>query len=335
MRIHVPVLRMARVVGWCLAVGVLAGPLAAQAAGRETTTFSGQATAVRVTDPLTGPVTLADTGPLPSSGGALDASLLSASVPGVLSANVLHATTIGQGSSSSSEASLADLNLTLAGNTIAADFLMSRATATCSSVSGGSDIAALMIDGQGVAVTGAPNQTVGLPDGGSVVINEQSSGAGTITVSALHVSVPGAADVVISSAHADIECQGPPSCTTAKDFVTGGGWIPVSGSKGTFGVAGGIKNEGFWGHLTYIDHGTGLKVKGTGVTAYVATGLTSRRIEGTAEVNGANGFTYSVDVTDNGEPGAGHDTFALRVSNGYAASGVLGGGNITLHLPCK
>lgn len=315
-----------------LLVGLAAGSAQAAAA----TTYSGQATAVRVTDPLTGPVTLADTGPLPSSGGAQDASLLSGSVPGVLTANVLHATTIAQGDRSRSEASVADLGLTVAGNTISADFLMARATATCSSVSGGADIFSLVINGHSVAASGQPNQTVSLPGGATVVINEQTSGSGAITVNALHVSVPGVIDVVVSSAHADIHCQGPPPCSTAKDFVTGGGWIAASGSKGTFGVAGGgTKNGGFWGHLVYIDHGSGLRVKGTGVTAYVITGPTSRHIEGTAEVNGAPGFTYSVDVADNGEPGVGSDTFALRLSNGYSAFGVLGGGNIQLHVPCK
>jgi hypothetical protein len=134
------------------------------------------------------------------------------------------------------------------------------------------------------------------------------------------------ADVIVASAHADILCK---NCNADdKDFVTGGGWI---GDKANFGVAGGIKNGAFWGHLTYIDHG-GPKVKGTGVTAYVVTGSTSRHIEGTAEVNGQSGFTYKVDVTDNGEPGR-EDIFSISVSNGYSASGTLTGGNIQLHKP--
>jgi hypothetical protein len=97
-------------------------------------------------------------------------------------------------------------------------------------------------------------------------------------------------------------------------------------------VAGGIRNGAFWGHLTYIDHGTNMKVKGTGVTAYTGTGLT-RHIEGTCE--GVD-CRYTVDVADNGEPGR-NDTFAISVpNNGYHASGTLvGGGNIQLHTPCK
>src|SRR5262249_41091230 len=151
-----------------------------------------------------------------------------------------------------------------------------------------------------------------------------------------HVIVTGVADVVISSAHADIVCHGKPACSGG-DFVTGGGWITgtPSGAKGTFAVAGGIKNGAFWGHLSYDDHGSGgPKVKGTGVTAYPVVDATTRHIEGTCEINGAGGFTYGADVADHGEPGR-SDTFRLHLSNGYTASGTLSGGNIQLHTPCR
>src|SRR5262249_28679306 len=231
--------------------------------------FSGQATVVRATV-LGTPIVLSDTGPLPSSGGALEASLLTASVDGI-TVEVAHAATIGQGDRSRSEASVANLSLALPGNnTVAADFLMARATAVCgpggASTSGSSEIVGLVVNGQAITVSGQPNQTITTPDNlVTVIINEQtSSRAGDITVNALHVIVttptpidPVVADVVVSSAHADVTCHGNPSCTGG-DFVTGGGWITLpSGAKGTFGVAGGIKNGSFWGHLTYIDHGTG------------------------------------------------------------------------------
>lgn len=307
----------------------------------ERTTFSGQGRAVRAT--VLGITTvISDTGPLPSSGGSLEASLLTGNVPGLLTAEVLHASAIGQGDRSRAEASVANLNLTVGGNNVGANFLRASATAICTaagpSVSGGSEIVALVINGQSITVTGEPNQTVALPNG-KVVINEQSSSVGDktgdITVNALHIVVDGIADVVISSAHADITCKGKPVCEGG-DFVTGGGWITgtPSGAKATFGVAGGIKNGAFWGHLTYIDHGpNGPKVKGTGVTAYVVLSSTMRRIEGTAEINGQGGFNYQVDVADNGEPGR-DDTFTIRLSSGYFASGNLGGGNIQLHTPC-
>jgi hypothetical protein len=305
----------------------------------QSTTFSGDATVVRAT--VLGVSTkLVDAGPLPSSGGADEETLLQGEVPGLLTAEVLHASTVGQGDRSRSEASVAKLAVTVGGNTISAGFLMARAEARCvdgtPGVSGSSEIAELEINGQTIVVSGEPNQTITLPNG-RVVINEQrSAGPGDITVNALHIVVDGVADVVIASAHADIGCPAapPPPPAGCRDFLTGGGWITgtPSGGKANFAVAGGFKHGALWGHLNYIDHGANLKVKGTGVTAYRELGPTSRRIEGTAEINGQPG-TYRVDVADNGEPGR-SDRFDVSLSSGYSAGGQLPGGNIQLH-HCK
>jgi hypothetical protein len=259
-------------------------------------------------------------------------------VPGLLSVAVLHASTVGAGNHSRSEASVARLSLTAGGNTISAGFLMARAEARCTdggaTTIGSSEIAELTINNESVVISGQPNQTIFLPTG-RVVINEQPPAPpGNITVNALHVVVTGIADVVVSSAHADIGCPQPPpppppSCP---DFTTGGGWITApSGAKRNFAVAGGFKNGALWGHLNYIDHGGGPKVKGTGVTDYLVIDATTRRlIKGTAEINGHAGYTYEAEVADNGEPGR-SDRFALTLSNGYSASGSLAGGNIQLH----
>src|SRR5437870_5475474 len=185
----------------------------AQSASANNTTFSGQATVVDATVPVPGIRTvISDTGPLPASGGAEEASLLTANVPGLLTAEVLHASTVGQGQHSRSEASVANVTLTVGGNTITAGLLRASATAEChngtASVSGSSEILGLVVNGQSVIVTGQPNQTISLPLGGRVIINEQTGSAsgnkGDITVNALHVEVDMVADVIISSAHADI-----------------------------------------------------------------------------------------------------------------------------------
>jgi hypothetical protein len=338
----------------CLAASLVSAAvaLAPTAAHADTTTFSGEAYVARatLTPPLLPPITvgpIADTGPLPTQGGSLENSILSVNLPNpvdgstLLSGDVGHTATIGQGDRSRSEASVADVNLNVAGNHIAADFLMARAMATCGpAVSGNSELANLVIDGQTITVSGQPNQTIPLPaNAGNVVINEQSStvggNSGSIDVNALHVIVTGLADVVISHAHADISCPSPAVCTGG-DFLTGGGWINTpSGSRANFAVAGGIKNGAYWGHLLYIDHGTGMKVKGTGVTMYTVGGTaTTRHIEGSSDINGAAG-AYKVDAADNGDPGRGVDSFAIALSNGYYASNLLAGGNIQLHQPCK
>ena len=294
------------------------------------------------------PIVVGRAGPLPESGGAEKSSLLSVSrdeTLDLLSAEVVHAAVVGQGNSSHAEASVASVSLIVAGNVIQADLLRSRARATCdgagqASASGSSELAGLVINNQAISVSGQPNQTVVDLPALRVVINEQSGSASgnqaDITVNALHVTAfnplsgQKLADVIISSAHADISCA---ACTPpVGDFVTGGGWITnASGDRANLGVAGGIKNGGLWGHLTYIDHGpNGIKVKGTDVTSYEVTGLTSRRIKGIAEVDGVSGIGYTVDVTDAGEPGR-DDTFSITLSNRYSASGTLAGGNIQLH----
>ena len=317
-----------------------------------TTTYSGRATVLKTRVLNLAEIDLGDTGPLPEGGGALDGSLVTLVVPptpGLLegSAVVVHSATIGQGNQSSAEASVASVSLKVANNVIRADLLRSQAEATCdgagqANTSGSSEIAGLVVNSQTFTASGNPNQVVVDQLDLKVVINEQNfSGGGNqaaITVNALHVTVfdplnGGAtlADVVISSSHADITCG---ACTPpVGDFVTGGGWITgtPSGARANFGVGGGIKNDGLWGHLTYIDHGTGMKVKGTAVTGYEITGSLSRRIRGKAEVDGVDGFDYIVEVIDAGEPGR-NDTFSIALSNGYSASGKpIAGGNIKLH----
>lgn len=313
------------------------GAAAQSSMAAERPTYSGQATVVRAT--VLGITTvLSDTGPVPPEGGAREASLLEASLEGLLQVEVLHAATVGQGNQSRSEASAANLDLTLGGNSIGAGFLMARAAVACQgsqpSLNGGSEIVGLVINGQSIPPTGDPNQTVNLPNG-KVVINEQFSrldgNYGELTVNALHIVASGLADIVISSAYADIRCAPPPPCN---EFVTGGGWVTgtPSGAKANLGVTGGVKHSDLWGHLTYIDHGARMKAKGTGVTEYAVLDQVTRRIRGTAEINGQAG-TYEATVADRGEPGR-SDTFALSLSNGYTASGTLAGGNIQLHT-CK
>lgn len=195
-----------------LLAGLLAWPVTG--AAQE---VSGQASAVRAT--VLGTTTvLSDTGTLNGPDDAREASSLTGSIPMLGAAEVLHATTVSSVygwdslDSVASEAALANLNLNVPGNTVAAGFVMARALAPVGgSSTGTSSIDGLLINGLPVAVTGAPNQTVGLL-GGRVVINEQQSSATGTAVNALHVIVDGVADVVIASASAGIT---PESSTTS------------------------------------------------------------------------------------------------------------------------
>ena len=170
--------------------------------------LTGQAAAVQATVfGVLGGTTLglANTGTLTSPTDALAASQLTGDLLGALTAEVSQATTIGYPDQVDSAASLANLALSIAGNTINADFVSAEASAILNGAGvGTSSLSNLSLNGVPVAVTGAPNQTVGIP-GGQMVINEQTASPGGIVVNALHVIVGGVADVAIGSAVASIQ----------------------------------------------------------------------------------------------------------------------------------
>jgi hypothetical protein len=198
-------------------------------------------------------------------------------------------------------------------------------------LAGASEIGVLSIAGTPVVVTGEPNQTIALPNG-RLVINEQILTETSITVNALHVVLDAGAEFVAASARAGYQGIQPPP-PPGDDSISGGGWIAGPANKRTFGFSGSVEDGALFGHLSFKDHDTGMKVEGLSVTAYGGgTSPNSRRIEGTAKIDGAAGFTYRIEAADNGEPGDA-DTFSIDLSNGYHADGVLGGGNIQLHQP--
>lgn len=297
--------------------------------------FIGRATAVTLT--AAGQTNaFADTGPLPGAGGAKANSILSVSQAGV-AFDVGHAATIGQADRTRSEASAADIAVSVPGLTLNADFAMSQATAvwqsTGTALSGTTELGRLVINGQAITVTGEPNQGVPLV-GATVVINEQVSAGGALTVNALHVTIPGVTDLIIASSQAGFASTTPPPLTGV-DYVTGGGWITgtATGARANFSIDAGIQNGAAWGDLAYADHGDGLTLQCTKITTYApGPAANSRHIEGTAQVNGVDGYTFTAVVTDNEASGT-PDTFALKISNGYQASGPLGGGNLKLHQP--
>ncbi len=135
---------------------------------------------------------------------ALQASDTTGGIASLLTGETLHAVTIGYPDQIDSEASLAALALNVAGTSIGADFVMSRATAVAGSSLGASNIDGLAINGVPIWVSGAPNQTIGIP-GGLLVLNEQQSlPDGTLVVNALHAIVSGVADVAVASAMAGL-----------------------------------------------------------------------------------------------------------------------------------
>jgi hypothetical protein len=192
---------------WSVVAAVVSAGLWAWPTAGAAQTVAGNASAVRSTtlDLFGGTTVLADTETLVDTNDARGAWMATGSVPSVLSGEVLNAVTIGWTDQVASEASLANLGLTLGGTGISADFVMARATALIGGAGTGSSLVDnLSINGVPIDVTGVPNQTISIP-GGQVVINEQTVSAAGTTVNALHASVAGVADVVIASATAGIQ----------------------------------------------------------------------------------------------------------------------------------
>ncbi|MDQ3174993.1 MAG: hypothetical protein M3Q91_15025 [Acidobacteriota bacterium] len=139
-------------------------------------TFSGRATAFNAT--IAGiNATLVDTGPLPAAGGVITGSLLSGSVlGGALVTGLLSATTQGAGDQSRSQATIENFVLNVGGNTITGVIVATSSQCKCTGgpiCDGGVFIGNLRINGVQIAISGV-NQTINLPGGGFVVINEQT-----------------------------------------------------------------------------------------------------------------------------------------------------------------
>jgi hypothetical protein len=317
------------------------------------TTFSGEATVVRAEVAGFAPITLVTTGPLASSGGALNATLLELSIDKSQTANLValearvgHASAVGQGKKSRSQATVADLKLDVNGTVVEASLLEALATAVCdaagaATATGSSHVAELVVAGQPITVTGEKDQTLTVGNL-TIIINEQKSEPGSadaadITVNALHVILTHPlteqrlVDVIVASAHADIQCG---FCTDqGDDFTTGGGRITANdppNARRTFAVAGG-KRAG-WGHLLYINKASSQRVKATVIDTYDHNPVSGfSHIEGLADVSGVDGHRFYVDVKDDGEPGT-TDEFHIKIpSADIADGGVLGGGNIQFH----
>src|SRR4029077_19518198 len=112
---------------------------------------------------------LASTGTLSGGNDARDASTVTGSIP-FLSAETLSAATISWVDQVDSFASLANLNMTVAGIGITADSVLAQASQVLGAAgSGSSTLSNLSINGTPIDVTGAPNQTIWVP-GGQVII---------------------------------------------------------------------------------------------------------------------------------------------------------------------
>jgi len=187
--------------------GALAGLVAWPGTGRaqsSSSTLTGQAS-VATASVLGNVTSLVDTGTLTDPSDPLGTGLPIGSIPGLLTAESLHAVTMGWTDQVASEASLSNLAMSVAGTGVSADFIQSRALAVSGAVPTGlTSIEGLTIGGVPVSPAGIPNETISL-GGLSVILNEQIQSASGIVVNALRVTTPdGLIDVVVGSAKAGI-----------------------------------------------------------------------------------------------------------------------------------
>jgi hypothetical protein len=317
------------------------GPPVANAGS--STTFSGRATVIKGTLPVVGSVNIVDTGELPSSGGAAHSCLLAyptspdcslQTVPdqtnGAISAEVLGARTVGQGSHSHASSSAVSLSVDLAKltgvsglPTLTASFLDAEANAVCqngvATASGASQVLDVVVGGTSVDPLLQPSVSVG----GVVTIyfNQVStgpngSGGQQADVKTLEIVGPLGTDLVIGYAHADITCgsAGVPQggCSTK---LTGGGWYqpPTTGKTAHFALAA-SGSDPSWGHLVYSNDATGLKFHGRPDGAVLfgpgqlsdtqySKGPTNSIVQGAAIIHGTNAqpFTFGGTTYDIGQ----------------------------------
>jgi len=97
---------------------------------------------------------------------------------GAVRAGVLHAAVVAHGKTSSADVSVADFGVNADGQTVRAKVLAANARATCNdgavSVTAGAQVLDLFANGVKVPVTGGVGQTVMLPGGGLVILNQQT-----------------------------------------------------------------------------------------------------------------------------------------------------------------
>jgi hypothetical protein len=305
--------------------------------------FSGQATAVDATVnvPVLGTqhIVLGDTGrfngpAFDGTSGVLSVGVSPSQTGGILGLNgdVITSSTMTEGDHVDSQTDVVQVSGSVNGIPIAADVLHAEAHASCGAngpvLTGTASVLGVQVGTVTVPVTPPPNTTIPIPGtNGFVVINEQHSTGNAIDVTALHIVLPGVADVAIANAHADVLCQGgAPNCGRAR-FVTGGGWIASGNSRGNFAVAA-RDGVGTWGHVLYKDHFTGKSYRGT--PSFAAIDATKAVIDGTLD----NGHSFEAVVQDLGEPGS-SDTFTLSMDQQPVNGGTLQGGNIQIHRPCS
>jgi hypothetical protein len=266
-----------------------------------------------------------------------------ATLPNLLSAQMIHGAVIGQAGQSHAEASLASLELTLGTHRITARYVAGRVDAFCRGgravTSARAEIVGLVVDGQPVPPPIRPSHRIWWPDG-YLALNEQGGGlpgtASEASLTALRAVLKDRGEVRIGHVEAGVNCAQIRPCQ--QDFITGSGWITMPTVPGPVFFAVTLSrgaNGSLDGHLVFEDSASRVRVAAESITAY-GPGRAhpgQRLIQGQAAYNGRSGATFRLELTDAGEGGAGDRLLLVLPGAGYIGSGLLQGGDLRL-LPC-
>ncbi|MDP9267354.1 MAG: hypothetical protein M3P27_03395 [Acidobacteriota bacterium] len=106
--------------------------------------------------------------------------------------------------------------------------------------------------------------------------------------------------------------------------VSGTGWFDKDNKKHfAIDVTSGA------GTFTYFDKLAKIYLTATSIGSSTRSG-NAARFSGSGKLDNGSSVTFTVNVTDAGTPGKNGDAFAITISNGYAASGPVGGGDIVV-----
>ncbi len=215
--------------------------------GLNAQTYSGRAGAVNVTVRAVGQPVLttgiADTGPIPHSGGTTTLASMTASVGAVgLSIGSSMVSASGSANDSSATASVNNLSIGLLGNSISVAAVSSQTHSSCPTTStfGDSTLVNVMVNGQEVDVSGQVNYDIPILGEkgllGNLRVNEQIVDARSMTVTAINLTVTDPAtlaeiNIKVASSRSGINCATAPS----QDLFGGHGtglWFKETGLLG-------------------------------------------------------------------------------------------------------
>ncbi|MGH8481976.1 MAG: S8 family serine peptidase [Nevskiaceae bacterium] len=165
---------------------------------------------------------------------------------------------------------------------------------------------------------------------GTALATVNADSVGTQTVTATVGAASGSATVLWVGLP-QVTLPPPPASTPGR--MSGGGHISNPSKKHfAFFAEYTAQSSAPGGELSFDDK-NGMKVQATALASLTVSG-NAATLKGEASVNGVGGYTFTLDVVDNGEPGA-NDTFRLRLTQpanplyGYDTTATaLSGGNV-------